>query len=316
MSVTTATTTDHLTRSEIWSRELKEVLQDSLMAQSYVRWLTGFPDGDQFNIPSVGDLSVDDYQEDTSIRFQDIDTGEFTFVINNYKSAGIYITDKTKQDSWMAEQLMATFVPKMQRALEQDMETKIWNLQAQQTASDYNLIFGARHRYVGSGTSEQITLDDFIWANYALNEANVPATRRIAIVDPSVEVTLNKLSGDAAFNARPIWDRVIGEGFAGNSTRFIYSIYGFEVYVSNYLADANETIGGLTTTAGKANLFFSADSSVLPFVGAWRQAPRVESQRNIPSQRDEYFLTARYGLDLYRPENLVTVLTDTNAVYS
>jgi hypothetical protein len=315
MSVTYGSLQEHLSRAEIWSQELKEALQDSLMAQTYVDWLTGFPDGDQFNIGSVGDLSVDDYQEDTSIRFQDLDTGEFTFTINNYKSAGIYITDKTKQDSWMAERVMSQFVPKMQRALEQDMETKILNLQAGQTASNLNLIFGARHRFVASGTNEVMTLDDFISAKYALDMAKVPNTRRVAIVDPSVEVSLNRLAGDAAFSARPIWDNVINAGF-GNQMRFIYSIYGFEVYVSNYLADANETINSVTAAAGKANLFFSADSSVLPFVGAWRQAPKVESQRNIPFQRDEYFLTARYGLKLYRPENLVTIISDTDQVYA
>lgn len=315
MSVTYGSVQEHLVRSEIWSTELKDALQDTLMAQPYVDWLNGFPDGDQFNIGSIGDLSVDDYQEDTSIRFQDLDTGEFQFTINHYKSAGIYITDKAKQDSFMASRLTASFVPKMQRALEQDLETKIWGLQSGQTASSYNSIFGARHRFVGTGTNEVIALDDFISAKYALDRAHVPNSRRVAIVDPSVEVTLNRLSGDAAFSARPIWDNVINAGF-GNQMRFIYSIYGFEVYVSNYLADANETIGGVTTAAGKANLFFSADSTVLPFVGAWRQAPKVESDRNIPFQRDEYFVTARYGLKLYRPENLVVVLTDTDQVYA
>lgn len=315
MSVTYDSVQEHLVRTEIWSAELKEILKDTLMAQKYVRWLTGFPDGEQFNIPSIGDLSVDDYQEDTSIRFQDIDTGEFPFVIDQYKSAAIYMTDKVKQDSWKAAQLSAMFVPKMQEALETDLEAKILNLQAKQTASSYNLIYGARHRFVGTGTNEVIALDDFISAKYALDEAKVTSRNRVAIVDPSTEVTLNRLAGDAAFNARPIWDNVIKQGF-GNQLRFIYSIYGFEVYVSNYLADANETIGGLTTAAGKANVFFSADSAVVPFVGAWRQAPRVESQRNIPFQRDEYFLTARYGLDLFRPENLVVVLTDTDQVYA
>ena len=33
-------------------------------------------------------------------------------------------------------------------------------------------------------------------------------------------------------------------------------------------------------------------------------------------QRDEYVVTARYGFDLYRPESLVTVVTDTDQVYA
>ena len=96
--------------------------------------------------------------------------------------------------------------------------------------------------------------------------------------------------------------------------RFIRNIYGFDVYESNYLPDANETISGVTTTAGKANIFFSASQEVLPFVGAWRQMPIVDSEFNKDLQREEYLTTARYGLKVYRPENLVVVLTDTDQV--
>ena len=91
-------------------------------------------------------------------------------------------------------------------------------------------------------------------------------------------------------------------------------VYGFDVYTSNYLADANETIDSVTTAAGKANMFFSAASDILPFVGAWRQMPQVDSEYNKDFQREEYVTTARYGVSLYRPENLVVVLSDTDQV--
>jgi len=98
--------------------------------------------------------------------------------------------------------------------------------------------------------------------------------------------------------------------------KFVKNIYGFDVYTSNYLADANEQIdsAGPTTAAGKANLFFSAASDVLPFIGAWRQMPQVDSEYNKDFQREEYVTTARYGVKLYRPENLVVVLSDTDQV--
>ena len=44
MSMTTGNVS-LLTRSEIWSSELKETLKEDLMATSYVRMLEGFPDG-------------------------------------------------------------------------------------------------------------------------------------------------------------------------------------------------------------------------------------------------------------------------------
>jgi hypothetical protein len=44
MAMTTANMS-LLTRSEVWSSELKEILRDEMQAQRYVRMLDGFPDG-------------------------------------------------------------------------------------------------------------------------------------------------------------------------------------------------------------------------------------------------------------------------------
>ncbi|MGW8178598.1 MAG: hypothetical protein ACWGQW_07520, partial [bacterium] len=79
---------------------------------------------------------------------------------------------------------------------------------------------------------------------------------------------------------------------------------------------SSETISSVTASAGVNNLFFSATSDILPFVGAVRQQPRVESERNKDFQRDEYVVTCRYDFGLFRPENLCVVLTDTDQVYS
>jgi hypothetical protein len=95
--------------------------------------------------------------------------------------------------------------------------------------------------------------------------------------------------------------------------KYICTIYGFDVYVSqNLKQNVNETINGKTTAAGVANLFFSATADVLPFVGSVRQAPKVDSEFNKDLQREEYVTTCRYGFKLFRPENLVTILTDTD----
>ena len=67
----------------------------------------------------------------------------------------------------------------------------------------------------------------------------------------------------------------------------------------------------IATGGGVCNLFFSvADASAMPFVGAWRQQPEVESDYNMQYQREEYLLTARYGVKVYRPENLVVAIND------
>ena len=134
-------------------------------------------------------------------------------------------------------------------------------------------------------------------------------------MDPSVEFTLDTLTNITNVSNNPRWEGIVETGMATGMS-FIKNVYGFDVYTSNNLADANEQIGGAgpTTAAGKANMFFSAENDVLPFVGAWRQMPTVDSSYEKNKQREEYLTTARYGVKLYRPENLVCILSDTDQV--
>ena len=314
-----------LTRSEIWSTQLKEVLQDELNAQGWVNWLSEFPDGDQFTVPSIGESTMRDYTEDTDVVFDALDTGEFTFAITEYKSAGHYITEKARQDLFYASQLEAKFVPSQARALAETLETDILALAAAgasggQTAAGLNNINGAPHRFVGSGTNETFAIADAAKALFSLKKANVPGSNLVAIVDPSVEYELNTLTNLVNVSNNPRWEGIIETGI-GSDMRFIRNIFGFDFYVSNYLADAGatqngaETIDSVTTAAGKCNVFMSAaGSDIMPFMGAMRQMPKVDAGYNMHKQREEYVTTARYGLKVYRPENLVVILTDDDQV--
>ncbi|QDP48763.1 MAG: putative minor capsid protein 10B [Prokaryotic dsDNA virus sp.] len=304
---------DHLTRSLVWSNQLKEVLKDELMGAQYVNWLNEFPDGDTFVIPSIGEAVVRDYTENEPVVYDAMDTGEFQFSITDYISSATYITNKAKQDMFYMNQLVSSFVPEQSRAIGRRVETDIFALQSQQTASDLNVINGANHRFIGSGSNETLDVSDFARALYALKKANVPQRNLIAIVDPSVEFAINAITNISNVSNNPRWEGIIESGI-GQDMSFIKNIYGFDVYTTNYLSDMNETIDGKTTTAGKANMFFSADAGVLPFVGAWRQMPTVESEYNKDRQREEYLTVARYGLKLFRPENLVVIGTDTDQV--
>lgn len=319
----TTSTMDVLIRSELWSSYLKDVLLDQLQAKAYVNWLTEFPDGSTFTIPSIGEATVRDYVEDSAVQYDAIDTGEFQFTISEYLSSGTYITEKARQDAFYAAQLEAAFVPKQSRAIDEKVETDILALAAGgasggQTASSTNAINGAAHRWVGGGTSEAMSVADFARASYALKKANLPDSNMIAIVDPSVEYTLNTISNLTNFSNNPRWEGIVETGLA-KQMRFVKNIFGFDVYVSNYLPkNQNETINAgtsLTTASGVANIFMSAAGpDLLPFMGAWRQLPKVDGEYNKDFQREEYVTTCRYGLKVYRPENLVVVLTDTDVI--
>jgi len=312
---------EHLIRSNIWSTEIKEVLEDELFAMSYVDFITDFPDGDTLNIPSIGQHEVMDYAEGQAIKYTAMDTGNFTFTINKYKSSATYITEKMKQDSFYMSRLVSSFTPKQHRAIMKAMEVDVLAIGPDgQTASNPNVINGADHRFVANGTNEVMAVKDFALAKYALRKANVPMTNLVAIVDPSVEYTLSTLTNLTNVSNNKAWEGIVRDGMS-TGMRFLMNIYGFDVWVSDNLkTSVNETINGTnsggskTSAAGVANLFFSADSGVQPFVGSLRQPPKVDSEYNKDHQRDEYVTTARYGFKLFRPENLVTVVSDTDQV--
>ena len=303
-----------LTRQEIWSRELKDVLLDELMAQKYVRWLSEFPDGNTFTIPSIGEATVRDYVENSAVQYDALDTGEFQFSITEYVSSGTYITKRAMQDMYYMSQLVSSFVPKQRRAIEEKLETDILDLaESGQTATDTNTINGRAHRLVAQGASNVIDVTDFALAKLALKKANVPMTNLVAIVDPSVGYTLETLTQLANVSNNAQWEGIVSSGIT-TGMRFIRNVYGFDVYESNYLASCSDgTVDGVTAppAANAVNAFFSVDPSVVPFVGAWRQMPEVDAEYNKDLQREEYVTTARYGLALFRPENLVTVTSNT-----
>lgn len=314
-------TNEHLIRSDIWSSDLKEVFQEDLIGWKYIDMLSGFPDGDTFHIPSVGAAEVQDYAEGQQIRYTDLATGDFEFRITEYVASGITIYDKFKQDSYYTSALTAKFVPEMNRALQVRMEIDALRLVPDnQTLNSPNTINDAHHRLVASGTNATLTLEDFFRASYALQKANVPLVGLTAIIDPSAAMSLALQTNVMnLMSPQPQWSRIVNDG-AVSGMRFVTNIAGFDVYTSNYLhkGTGTETIdpgsGGASVTNGVNNLFFSTAAS--PFIGAIRQAPRVESERNKDFQRDEYVVTARYGLGLYRPEAVVTILSATNQVYA
>lgn len=319
MAMTTANST-LLTRTEVWSSELKDILRDEMMAQNYVRMLDGFPDGNTFHIPSIGQAQVDNYSEDAAVTYRPLDTGEFTFTVDKYLSSASYMTKKAEQDTFYANELMSRFVPEQERAIMEHFETTTMAApEAGVSANSQEAIDGIYHRMAG-GNSGVIELADFAYARYALKKANVPDQNMVAIVDPSVEFILNTLTNVVNVSNNPMFEGLVRDGIA-TGMRFVANVYGFDVYTSNYLADVSDsalperdgsTTKNYSTTNGKANLFFSASQTVNPFVGAWRQMPEVDYEYNKDFQRHEFVTTARYGVKLYRPENMVVVASDPN----
>ena len=316
MAMTTSNTS-FLQRAQVYSSELKDILREEMMAQRYVRMLDGFPDGNTFNIPSIGQAQVDNYTEDSAVTYRPLDTGNFTFTVDKYLSSATYMTKKAEQDTFYSSELMSRFVPEQERAIMEHFETTTLAAPESGVSANSTEAINSISMRVGStGTGEVITLKEFAYARYALKKQNVPDSNLVAIVDPSVEYTLNTLSNVVNVSNNPRFEGLVRDGIA-TGMRFVANVYGFDVYCSNFLPTATDNaLPDLTasnqdysSTNGVVNLFFSADQSVNPFVGAFRQQPQVDYDYNKDFQRHEFVTTARYGVKLYRPENMVRVVT-------
>lgn len=307
----------NLIRTQLWSRQLKELLLDELNAMKFVRVLTDFPDGYTLNIPSIGEAEVADFNENQAIKYNQFDTGNFTFSFDQYKYAANAISEKFKRDSFYAQDVIAAFVPRQHRALMEAVETNIFaKANAGQTASNLNVINTASHRWVAGGTGQTITLADFQKATYALQKANVPLNNLVAVVDPSVAYTLATQANLVnLLSPVPMWTDVTRDG-AMSGFKFRFNVFGFDVYVSNYLpAISAETINSVAVSNGVANMFFSATpGDTCPWIGAFRQMPTVQTEFNKDLQQTEYLTICEYGFKLYRPENMVIILTALSAV--
>ena len=319
--ISSNTDMQRLIRSEVYSSELKEILRDEMQAQRYVRILDGFPDGDTFTIPTIGETTVSTYTEDAAVSYVPMDTAEFQFTVDQYLQSASYITKKAAQDSFYSAQLEARFVPEQERAIMEHFESTTFAApEVGVTANSAETTDGVAHRISG-GNAGVLELEDFAFARYALKKSNVPDRGMVAIVDPSVEYQLNTLTNIVNVSNNPMWEGIVRDGIA-TGMRFVANVYGVDVYTSNYLkstvADAalaerdGSTTNDFSSTNGVANLFFSADATANPFVGAWRQMPEVDYEYNKDYQRHEYVTTARYGVKKYRPEGIVTVVTNPN----
>jgi len=308
---------EFLIDTSVLSKQLKQLLLDELVAMKFVR-IIDVPGGSTtVNIPSIGEAETADFVEGQAVKYNKFDEGNYTFIIDQYKYSANAISEKYKRDAFYASEVISSFSPKQHRAIMEGVETRIFDrANAGQTASNLNTINEADHRWVASGTNESMALIDFAKAHFALTKANVPMTNLVAVVDPTVAYTLQTQTNIVnLLSPVPMWDALVKDGLT-TGMKFRFNIYGFDVYVSNYLPrDIAETINGRSVTVGVANMFFSATpGDTMPIIGAFTQTPTVFSEFNKDLQQTEYLTITEYGFKLYRTENMVIVLSDVNIV--
>lgn len=321
MAQTTANSSAFI-EAEQYSQFILMNLHDGLLPETLYRNVTDFPAGTNLNIKVVGSATLQDVEEDKAIAYQPIDSGTVVLNITDYVGDAWYVTDKLRQDGAQIEQLMAARAMESTRAIQENFESKFLLTAGvtAQTASNRNDINGFAHRWVADAAADnsyKIGITDFIDMKLSFDKANVPQQGRIAIVDPVVEATLNKLAATFSVDRNPQFQQLLEEGFA-KTNKFLFNLLGWDIWTSNRLPrlGATETITGPSGAAETApvgsiaNVFMSVlDDSTRPIMGAWRQQPVVEGERNKDLARNEFVTRARWGFGRQRPETLGVVIT-------
>ena len=310
---------DHMHRNEIFRSMLKNILRDDLFASQWVNYIGEFTDGSNYKINSVGELTIDQMSEATSLPDRRPDSAQFVFNVNEFVGVKVPFTDVFLEDDFMASQVLSTLPDRMTRAFEEYLESRVLRLQREQTDDDDNAINGANHRFVANGTGRTITIQDVAYVSYVLKKAAVGTNAMVGIVDPSFEFNTN-ISAQVVTADNPQYRGIIETG-VGKGFRFIRNIYGVDFYTSNYLdteaaieSSLSDYLGNTTATVvgDVANVFFSAqEAENMPFIGAWRRRPTIKSWRDEDKETEYHQLSARFGLKLYRPENLVVMFSST-----
>jgi hypothetical protein len=321
MAGNTTSNSDPVVRALVHSNLMLEVLKDDFLPVGIHRDVTDFGDGNQIQIPTIGEMALFDLTEGQPTPTSAIDTGKIFLSITDHVGVAGYISDELKEDGYKAAAVESQIVPESLRAIKERFETDLLSTaisttNGMVTLGDPNAVNGFDHRWIADGLNNTITLEDFIHAKLAFDKANVPDAGRIALVDPIVEASLNTLANLVNVSNNPQFEGMVTKGFA-RDRKFVRNIFGFDIYVSNRLPRiASESItsvsapGAASITGGVNNIFMSiAGDTTKPFMGAMRRMPRVEGDRNVSERRDEFHTTARWGFAMQRGESLISIIT-------
>lgn len=303
------TNTRAFIEAEQYSALILTSFEDGLMADNMYRNMSEFGEGETLNIKTIGDVTLQEVAEDVEYNFQSIDTGTITLQITEESGDAWYISDNLREDGSQTESLMAERARKSTRALQENFETKFFAIcNSAQTDGDDNVINNQPHRLVGGGANNTFQLKDLIKMRLAFDKAKVPAKGRIFVADPVVEATLNTLVTITS-DVTPVAKDIIENGMSTGMS-YYKTIYGFDIFTSNYLAVGDWSDGTTTVTNGVANVAMCVlDDDCKPIMGAWRRLPKVEGERNKNKRRDEFATSYRFGLGAQRLDSLGIIIT-------
>jgi len=299
---------------EIYSDFILKNLHDGLLGEQYYRNVADFGSGDTLNIPTVGSVTIQEGAENEAFEYSPIDTGRVTLVISDYVGDAWYVTDDMREDGTNIDALMSARSAESTRAVQENFETRfLATAEAGQTDANANTINGFAHRIASSETNNVFALSQLVSMRLAFDKANVPNQGRVFIADPVVEATLNNLV-NITTDVTPFAESILRSGMS-SGMRFVGQLYGFDIVLSNRLPTGNFGDGTTSVTGGVANIAMCVlDDQCKPVMAAWRRQPRVEGERNKDLRRDEFVVSARWGIGIQRVDTLGVIITSASNI--
>lgn len=307
MQLTTNTTA--FIEQEIYSDFILKNLHDGLLGTEFYRDVSDFGSGDTLNIPTIGSVTIQEGTENEAFTYNPIDTGRVTLTITDYVGDAWFVTDDMREDGYNIDALMSARSAESTRAIQENFETRfLATANAAQTNANANTINGFAHRIASAETNDVFALSHLIDMRLAFDKAHVPMEGRVFIADPVVEATLNGLV-NISTDVTPFAKDILNNGMS-SGMRFTQSLYGFDVIISNRLPTGTFGDGTETVAGGVANIAMCVlDDQCKPIMAAWRRMPRVEGERNKDLRRDEFVVSARFGLGAQRVDTLGVIIT-------
>ncbi len=295
--------------AEQYSAFILRNLHDGMLPGALFRNVSDFGSGTTLHIKTVGTVTIQDGAEEVPFDYSPIESGEVTLTITDYVGDAWYVTDELREDGAQVEALMSARSQESTRAIQETFETRfLRKCNSSQTNANPNTINGFAHRIVSAEANGVISLNHFISMKLAFDKANVPMAGRLAIVDPVVAATLDKLISIGR-DVTPFGEQILQNGWA-REHQFLMNLYGWNIITSNRLYAGSVGDGTTTIATGVANVFMSvADDNTKPIMAAWRRMPKVEGERNKDLRRDEFVTSARWGFGTQRVDTLGIVGT-------
>ena len=307
MQLTTNTTA--FVEQEIYSDFILMNLHDGLLGTEFYRDVSDFGSGDTLNIPTIGSVTIQEGAENEAFTYNPIDTGRVQLTITDYIGDAWYVSDDLREDGTNIDALMAARSAESTRAIQENFETRFLSVaNAAQTDANANAINGFPHRIGSAETDDVFALSHLISMRLSFDKANVPMQGRVFIADGVVEATLNGLV-NISTDVTPFAKDILNNGMS-SGMRFVQSLYGFDVILSNRLPKGNFSDGTNAVTGAVANIAMCVlDDQCKPIMAAWRRQPRVEGERNKDLGRDEFVVSARFGIGAQRVDTLGVIIT-------